>query len=244
MAGGRGTGLVVPAILLALGFLITATLVQERAQEQQLPAQAADLVDLVRRRQAAISDLSAQVRDLSQELARAQEAGARESDLVGDVVARVERLRVSAGVQAVTGPGVVVELADSATAPRTRGDVTDLSIQDVDLQLVVNALWTAGAEAVAVNGHRVVSTTAIRQAGEAILVNFHAVATPYRVSAIGDPETLGRRVRGSDIADQFEVWTQIYGLGFGVRSADAITVPSLPAAPAVDWARPAPEGSG
>jgi uncharacterized protein YlxW (UPF0749 family) len=236
---GRGQGLLLPAVLLVLGYLVSAAVAQERAQEERIPGQTADLVELVRLREAAIRDLSAQVGQLAAELAGAQKAGARGSSVARSVLGRVERLRGPAGLAPLRGPGVVVELADSAEAPRTTGDLTDLRIQDTDVQLVVNALWAAGAEAVAINDRRVISTTAIREAGEAILVNFHAVSSPYRVTAIGDPAALRRGMLGSEIARQFEVWTQIYGLGFAVRSPERVAVPAVPAAHEVDWARPA-----
>lgn len=239
-ANGGGEGLVLPAVLLILGFLLTSALVEERVQEERLPREAADLVELVRRRQATIRELGVDVGRLSDELGRAQEAGARGSVQVRRTLGQVQRLRVAAGLEAVRGPGVLVELADSSETPRTRGEVTDFRIQDVDIQLVVNALWAAGAEGVAVNGRRVVSTTAIREAGDAILVNFHAVSSPYRVAAIGQPTELRRRMLSSEIAGQFGVWTQVYGLGFAVRPAEAVTVPALSASADLVWAGPAP----
>ena len=63
-------------------------------------------------------------------------------------------------------------------------------MRDDDLQLVVNALWAAGAEAISINGQRLGPTTAIRFAGEAVLVDFRPVTNPYEISAIGDPDTL------------------------------------------------------
>jgi uncharacterized protein YlxW (UPF0749 family) len=235
-AGGRG--LVLPIILLVVGFLVSAAVVRERSHEERLPGQTAELVDLVRRRQATIRTLSADVGELSAQLARAQEAGARESVRVRRVLGMVGQLRAPAGLEAVRGPGVTVELADSPDAPRTRGEITDFRIQDMDLQLVVNALWAAGAEAVAVNGRRVTATTAIRQAGDVVLVNFHAVSSPYRVRAIGDPAELRSRTLGSDIGRQFALWTQVYGLGFAVRPTEAVTVPALPTSADLGWARP------
>jgi uncharacterized protein YlxW (UPF0749 family) len=155
-------------------------------------------------------------------------------------VARVEDLRAPAGLAPVAGPGVVVELTDSPDAPRTRGDQTDLLIQDVDLQLVANALWSSGAEALAVNGRRVTATTAIRQAGGRVLVNFDAVASPYRVAAIGDPDGLRRGLAASEVARQFGLWREIYGLGFSVRAEDAVQIPALGPVRPLSFARPAP----
>jgi uncharacterized protein YlxW (UPF0749 family) len=133
---------------------------------------------------------------------------------------------------------VIVELSDSGVSPQTRGELTDLRIQDVDLRLVVNALWEAGAEAVAVNGHRIGGTSAIRSAGDRILVNFDPVASPFQVSAIGEPDGLESGLRETEISQQFDVWTQVYGLGFGVRTARALTLPPLEPFDALAWARP------
>jgi uncharacterized protein YlxW (UPF0749 family) len=244
MAGPREqrTGLVLPAILLVLGVLVTAAIVQERAEEERLPGQAQELVDLVRIRRAAIEDLAAQVRTLGQRLEEAQDQQAAGSARVRAVVTRIDRLRAPAGLAAVEGPGVVIELADSSQVPRTRGELTDLRIQDVDLQLVVNALWEAGAEAVAVNGRRVVATTAIREAGDRVLVNFDPVSSPYLVVAIGDPEALRDGLDGSEIAQQFEVWTQVYGLGFSIRGEDRVAVPALQGSRDLEWAQPVEDG--
>ena len=63
-----------------------------------------------------------------------------------------------------------------------------------------------------------------------------------RVTAIGDPETLRRRILGSEIAGQFEVWTPVYGLGFSVRPSRSVTVPALPAGTGATWARPTGTG--
>jgi uncharacterized protein YlxW (UPF0749 family) len=133
---------------------------------------------------------------------------------------------------------VTITLSDSPRAPATRADSADLAIQDADLQLVVNELWRAGAEAVAVNGRRVVSTTAIREAGGAILVNYGAVASPYRVVALGRAESLARRLTGSQVARRFQVWTQVYGLGFDVSTVSSLRVPALSGIPVLSAAAP------
>jgi uncharacterized protein YlxW (UPF0749 family) len=96
---------------------------------------------------------------------------------------------------------------------------------------------------VAVNGRRVVATTAIREAGDRVLVNFDPVSSPYRVAAIGDPEALRGGLGGSDIARQFEVWTEVYGLGFSVQAEDRIGVPALQVARDLEWATPVEDGT-
>jgi uncharacterized protein YlxW (UPF0749 family) len=239
----RGTqigpaGLVVPAILLLLGFLVTSALVEESRREEQIPSRAAALLDLIRSREAGIADLSDEAQSLAARLAELQRNGAEESDRLQETIAGLGRLRLVTGAAPARGPGLVVELADSDASPQTRGELTDLRIQDVDLRLIVNALWQAGAEAVAVNGLRIGGTTAIRAAGDRILVNFVPVASPYRVTAIGDPEGLESVLRDTEISRQFDVWTQVYGLGFTVQASDGLSLPGLQAEGRLDWAHP------
>jgi uncharacterized protein YlxW (UPF0749 family) len=240
-SAGRAAGLVVPAILLLVGFLVTATLVEESRREERLPSRTAELLDLIRTRQAGVAELSAETRSLSARLRELQGEAAMESDQLGEALAAVDSLRLPASVGPARGPGLTVVLSDSEALPRTGGEATDLRIQDVDIRLVVNALWRSGAEAVAVNEHRVGGTTAIRAAGDRILVNFSPIASPYRVTAIGDPERLESGLRQTEIGQQFDVWTQVYGLGFAVQASDELKLPGPDAGP-LSWARPVEEG--
>lgn len=239
-AGGR-PALVLPAILMVLGFLVAAAVAEERVRERAFPGQAAELLGLIEARHTAIAELAEEARRLSARLERVRERAATGSASLRQTLDRIDALRLDAGLAPVEGPGVVVEVRDSEDAPTTRGEVTDLRIHDVDLQLIVNALWRAGAGAVAVNGRRVVSTTAIREAGGTILVNFSPVTSPYRVTAIGDPERLQATLEESEIGRQFDLWRQVYGLGFSVRPADVI-LPGLAADAELRWATPAGTG--
>jgi uncharacterized protein YlxW (UPF0749 family) len=225
-------------VLLLLGFIVAAGLVQERLRERQLPERGEELTALIEARRRDVRDLSGEAAALSQRLEAIQQREIAASERAGRLARDLERVKAAAGLAGLRGQGTVVELTDSARPARSLAEETDLSIQDVDLQLVVNALWRAGAEAVAVNGHRLVTTTAIRRAGAQILVNFRPVASPYRVSAIGDQEALGDGIASSDLAEQFAVWEEVYGLGFGVRPQEMVMVPPLPEGGDLRWARP------
>ena len=107
--------------------------------------------------------------------------------------AQARRLGVAAGELPVSGPGLQFTLDDAPTAqeavggdPRADTDFDDGTLYDADLQIVVNGLWAAGAEAIAINGQRLTALSAIRSAGQAILVDFRALRRPYVVEAIGD----------------------------------------------------------
>lgn len=95
--------------------------------------------------------------------------------------AAVAGLATQAGTAPLTGPGVRIVLDDASGAePGSENRVLDRDLQDV-----VNALWREGATGVAINGQRLVATTAIRSAGEAIVVNYQPLERPYRVEAVG-----------------------------------------------------------
>ncbi|MGH2739193.1 MAG: DUF881 domain-containing protein [Actinomycetota bacterium] len=225
-------------VLMLFGLLVSTGYLQERLREERSPIEQRELLGLVERRRAALENLSRDVARLSGRLERVQERVAENSQRVEEAIGRVEGLRAASGFEALTGPGVIVELTDSEREARTREDLSDLRIQHTDLQLVVNALWQAGAEAVALNGNRIVATTAIRTAGTTILVNYRGVGSPYRVVAIGDTEQLAGRLAESPIAKQFEVWHDVYGLGFEVVELDELFIPPLRSGGVLRYARP------
>lgn len=101
----------------------------------------------------------------------------------------LEELNTSAGLTKVSGPGVLITIDDQEKA-RTAKDPELYLIHYSSILYIVNDLRTAGAEAVSVNGVRVVSTTDIRCAGNIILVNTHRLAPPYQIVAIGNPDKL------------------------------------------------------
>ena len=112
--------------------------------------------------------------------------------------AEVERLRAQAGLTSVEGPGVVVEMRDSPRALLPGEDPNNVLVHYTDLQAVVNELWAAGAEAVAINGERFTVGSSIQCVGATILVNRRRVTPPLRIEAIGQPETLDSYLRRSD----------------------------------------------
>lgn len=133
---------------------------------------------------------------------------------------------VTSGAVAVTGPGVEVTLEDAPDAVAPDGTVDpDRRVQDSDVRLVVNALWASGAEAVAVNGQRLATTSSVRSAGAAILVDLVAIASPYHVDAIGDPGALRTRFATSSAAAQLQVLGESFGLRSGVKEQAHLELP-------------------
>ncbi len=179
---------------------------------------------------------------------------ALQSALVGSGSTQLQQLAaagaVEAGQTAVSGPGLRVELSDAPTAETDASD-DDSRVQDVDLQIVVNGLWAAGAEAVAINDQRITATTAIRSAGSAVLVDLVPLSGPYRVEALGNPVTLQTGLAQGTAGQLLAALSSNYGIGVDISRHDALALPgvgqvtlrhaSVPDAQLPDALQPTPE---
>lgn len=220
------------AVVVTGGFLFVITLSSTTAARRASAPRRSQLASLIQQRQQQVSDLDQAVRALRAEVTKAQQhAGS-----TGAAQAQADQLAVAAGTTGARGGGLMVRLSDSGHTPPPGADPTIYEIHDTDLQLVVNALFQAGARAVAVNDSRVVATTPIRRAGETIVVNFRPLSGPYAVAAVGADK---RRFEASEIALRFKRWTKLYGLGFSV-DAKSVSVPAFTGTVTLSDAAPVP----
>lgn len=150
-------------------------------------------------------------------------------------VEEAERLAVAAGVTPVVGPGLEITLDDaSASQDPVTGDVRDDGeddegrVVDRDVVVVVNGLWAAGAESVSVNDQRLTSLSAIRAAGDAILVNFRALAPPYRIQAVGDAQGMQTAFASSAAGRYLASIQQNYGVRASVSAGGERELPGAP----------------
>jgi len=168
-----------------------------------------------------VAALQGEIEDLDAQITSLQSA------LAGAASARLDpgpAVTVAAGQAAVSGPGLRVELSDAQGSDPDAPD-DDSRVQDVDLQVVVNGLWQAGAEAVAVNGQRITSTTAIRSAGSAVLVDLVPLSGPYRVEAVGNAVALQTGLARSTAGELLTALRSTYGIGVDISRQDALDVP-------------------
>ena len=145
---------------------------------------------------------------------------------------RLAQLELAAATVAVTGPGVLVTLDDrpageavTPALPRG-GQVGSGRVLDRDLQQAVNGLWAAGAEAVTVNDLRLTARTAIRSAGEAVLVDYRPLSPPYLVRAVGAPARLEPTFADGAAGRQLATYAGLYGLRFTVEQRDDLRLPA------------------
>lgn len=203
-------------VLAVFALLVTVAAVQTRTDRPATARERQTLVEDVNTRKELLADredtareLRAEVRDLTAS--------------VDQVDPAYEALRVTTADVGATGPGATF------VATTGRDGVEGSVITDRDLQILVNGLWYAGAEAVAINGWRIGSLTSIRYAGGAITVNYKSIGPPYTVVALGDDETLAQRFRDNPSGRYWQDRGDDAGVRLVVTSSSQLTVPAAPA---------------
>jgi uncharacterized protein YlxW (UPF0749 family) len=171
-------------------------------------------------RSAEVEDLADSVEQLSADIAQVQSDAI--ASLNPGLFERLETSELASGALGVSGPGLVIELDD--------GEVTDpeddaARVQDIDLQIVTNGLWAAGAEAIAINGSRLTALTAIRGAGQAIQVDLAPLLAPYRIEAIGDVRGMQTAFAQSSAANHLAFLSGTYGITATTSAAQQLDLP-------------------
>lgn len=244
------TGTRTPTVIVAAvvtGLLLTLGALALRTPSTSAIQAKANLVTQIENRRAAVERQEVELRTVQAEVDRlqAQALGQDESSLQ----TRLAALTLASGAEKVTGPGITVELdnavgSDDTSAdgnPRTDAEKDEGKVFSKDLQIVVNGLWEAGAEAISVNGQRLTSRSAIRFAGEAILVNYRPLARPYRISVIGDPDDLQAEFAANDGGAYARALQDNYGIRVSIDAAKSLTLPAATSLTVREAAVPRPK---
>ncbi|MGH2404112.1 MAG: DUF881 domain-containing protein [bacterium] len=181
----------VALFLVAVGFLVATHLRSQQPlrQASELPSwRLQELAVLVRQQEEARRLLEAEV-DVLRSKAREYEVALVEGRGLSEAMTKeLGQYRLALGLVPVEGPGVSVTVFEGAVG-RPDGVVPTV-LEAQDLSGLANELWSAGAEAIAINGHRVLATTGMRQAEQGILIEGTRFPPPLRIDAIGDSEAL------------------------------------------------------
>ncbi len=241
-------GVVLMVLVALLLGLMTASAARQLRVPQDGVAAARELLEeeiSVRSEQA--ESLRARAAALSAEIETLQRATlARDPALA-------EQLRLDGlvnGSTAVTGPGLVVTLTDGGGGPTDDAAEPGARVQYTDIRTVVNALWAAGAEAVSVDDQRLTSLSAIRNAGDAILVDLVPLPGPtYTIRAVGDPQRMQAAYARSDAPAYLQLLASGYGIESSVTAEEDLELPGvgtqqLRNAEPLAAGAPAPEATG
>jgi uncharacterized protein YlxW (UPF0749 family) len=191
---------------------------------------------------------AAQVSSLSSEIQSAQAAAL--ASQASQLAAELDRLEVLTGEVAVTGPGLVLTVDDApdARSNSAAGDPRDANgfpkgrVTSFDLQILCNGLWQAGAEAISINGQRLTSRSAIRFAGDAILVDYRPLSPPYAITAVGDGRDLQTRFASTSSGPYLKSLGDNYAIPSTITTPAQVVVPRSSSVSLV-YAQPVPTGT-
>jgi uncharacterized protein YlxW (UPF0749 family) len=224
--------------LVALGFLVAAQARAEAPRVRYTTQERAPLVETVVALQAQQDALKKEILDLRARVTAAEQGAAGSGVLVSDLNRALVAARLAAGLVALEGPGIYLQLEDSQMPVPPDGSVADYRVSAMDLRLVVEELWLAGAEAVSVNGERLVPTTAFVDIGGTLLVNSAYLAPPYQVAAIGPPDLYDVLVASPGFIELVQARADRYGIRISFAEPDRVTVPAYAGTVTLRSARP------
>ncbi|MFC1406734.1 MULTISPECIES: DUF881 domain-containing protein [Streptacidiphilus] len=238
-----GGGLLLAALVLTVGAVQVRASAPVAAQERQ------ELIARVGTAQANADQVQQEIDKDRAQLKRLQQQAKADGAGDGGSTAQLQQLQLVTGVGAAYGPGIRLVLDDAVSAgtdggdnPRTAAGFSDTGrVRDRDVQLVVNALWQSGAEGVAINGQRLTALSAIRAAGDAILVDNHPLVLPYTVDAIGGSGMESGFQQNVDGGVYLEQLKADYAIRYSISSEDRVDLPAA-ARSGLQYATPSGRG--
>jgi uncharacterized protein YlxW (UPF0749 family) len=226
-----------PTVFVLAGGLFVTSAVSSDGTELR-PGRYGDLASVVRQQTKEVDalnrerdNLAAQVDALAAPLGGGARDGAQE---------RVEDLQVPAGLRAMSGPGLTIELDDASndTIASAGVDPNYLIVHQQDLQAVVNALWAGGAEAMAIQGQRVIATTGIKCVGNTVVLRGVPYSPPYVITAVGDPLSMLQSVNENPYIQRYLDYVERFDLGWDVLPHTQVEVPAYRGSLDLEYARP------
>jgi uncharacterized protein YlxW (UPF0749 family) len=233
--GLRSPLLIIVAVL--IGALLAASALALRAPTTAASQIKQHLVAQIENRRAHADAETRLIDTLRNQIDTAQAAVLSEQSQTG-LAAELSTLELAAGTVPVTGPGLVLTVDDAPTPaepavpdanPRTATGPDQGKVTATDLQLIVNGLWEAGGEAIAINGHRLTSRSAIRSAGAAVLVDYRPLTRPYVISVIGDPGSLTVEFADNNGGSYLQSLMNNYQIRSDIQNRTSVVIPGEPA---------------
>lgn len=191
-----------------------------------------------------VTELRDLVRQEANRVARLEESVAEQQQVVDDLTEgrigdpaavevrqQIDQLRTDAGLTEVSGRGLRVTLDD---APLRESDdplwqtltPNDVIVHQADLEAVINALWGGGAEAIAVMGQRLVSSSSVQCVGNTLLLNGRVYSPPYVVEAVGPVQQMRSSLREDPAVADYRAWADAVGLGYTVVRVPDLVIPA------------------
>lgn len=228
--------LLLPAIL--FGFLVAAQWQTQQQRGELVVRYNTPLIEAAQSLQTEQHALKAQLAELRSRLDQIQNSASSQSGAATELKARIDDLKARAGMTDAVGDGVVIQLDDAKQGPTAAKDVEKSICHATDLTDIINTAWRGGAQAVAVSGERLVGTSSVYCVGATIMVNGTLMSPPFNIVAIGPPNQLLATFDDPGQLRDIKQRRDVYGLGFRVTRASALTAPAFSGALTLRYAQP------
>ncbi|MBL1109913.1 DUF881 domain-containing protein [Streptomyces sp. 5-8] len=225
--------LVLAAGLVLAALVVTVGAAQARVAAPVVAKERQELIDRIDSETEDADQLESTVDKLRDDVSARQRAALKSSGGSADV----DLAGLLSGATAVHGPGVKLVVNDAkeastggdGTNPRETSDFSDTGrVRDRDMQRVVNGLWASGAEAISINGQRLTALSAIRAAGDAILVDNRPLVPPYTVLAVGDGDKLSTGFQNGADGLYLHALEEQYGIRATISTEGEVRLPAAP----------------
>ena len=235
----QGWQITLTVALLALGFLIAAQLAAERPRIRYTTQERSPLIETALELQAAQDRLKDRILELRAAIQAEEEQGKGALGLVTQLNSELDLARLQAGLVPLSGTGFILRLEDSDQIIPAGNNAADFVVTARDVRTVVEELWLAGAEAVAVSSERVTATTAIIEIGQSVLVNSAYLAPPFTIVAIGPDDLYERLSDSPGWADFLAARSATYGIKVLLATPATVEVPAFAGTVTLRYAKPA-----
>jgi len=212
--------------LLALGFLVAAQLRSEGPRVRYTTQERSPLVETALALQADQEALKTRILATNENIRALQQEGEGSAQLVRELNRQLEEARIAAGLVALEGTGIVLQLEDSSATLPNDANRGDYIVSGRDIRVVIEELWLAGAEAIAVNAERVTASSAILDIGGSILVNSAYLSPPYQIAAIGPADLFERLSESAGWVDFLRARSEAFGISVAVAEPATVMVPA------------------
>lgn len=218
---------IVGLAVLVLTFLITIqfkSVTANNAQNSNKNVRVDELLVDLKRERERNEDLEKQLSALQNDITKFREEAAQHNGYSEILLEQLNRAEILAGLVDVKGPGITITLTDNQNKSANGVTLTpsESLIHDEDIRGVINELCAAGAEAIDVNGSRIISTSAVRCVGPSILINDEKMTPPYKIHAVGKADQLEAAMNlNGGVIDNLKVW----GFTINITKHQEMTIP-------------------
>lgn len=187
-----------------------------------------------------IDSLKALINKKSEELRKIEASQVNGKDIKDVLNEEVDNTKMASGLMDLEGPGIVITLKDNQSEEIVGSSIDDDLVHDYDVLTIVNDLRAAGAEAISVNGQRIINITEVKCGGPIVRINGKSVGTPFEIKAIGDPKVLNASINAPGTYGY--ILKNYYKIFIETSIEDEVFIPSYNREPKFQFANPIKEG--